>query len=110
MIHAQSLNVFLCAVALALASCAAPLDFSGPYSNQLSQNDVEEIKLLVSKRSDIRKPVFRIWVDRPNSALVQTGRALYVGDIVNEFRVAKKDGTWRIASKITEDRIIVKAP
>jgi len=48
-------------------------------------------------------------VDRPKSALVQTGRQSYVGDIFNEFRVAKAHGQCQIVSKITQDRIIVTA-
>jgi len=102
-------SLFFCCVLFTLSSCATPVDFSGPYSAGLSQSDVEQIKLLVSQRSDIRKPVFRIWVDRPKSALVQTGRQSYVGDIFNEFRLAKVHGQWQIVSKITQDRIIVTA-
>jgi len=92
-----------------LASCATPLDFSGPYSSGLTKGDVEQIEFLVFQRSDIRKPVFRIWVDRPNSALVQTGRESYLGDIMNEFRVTKQRGRLQITSKISEARIVVIA-
>src|SRR5262249_26215342 len=109
MTRSRPLTMFSLGILAVLSSCATPMDFGGPYSTGLSQNDVEQIKLLVSERSDIRKPVFRIWVDRPNSALVQTGRNSHLGDVMNEFRVAKHHGRWQIVSKIDEAQVLVTA-
>jgi hypothetical protein len=107
--RSRSFSLLSFGVLVMLTSCATPVDFSGPHSAGLSDGDVEQIKLLVSQRSDIRKPIFRIWVDRPDSVLVQSGRQSYVGDMFDEFRVSKKRGRWEIASKITEARILVTA-
>ena len=107
MMRILSLAGLLCALLL-MTSCATPLDLSGPYSKQLSQKDIQEIKVLVSERSDIKKPVFKIWADRSNNALVRTGRDQDVGDVINEFRVAKQNGRWQVTSKITEEHIIAK--
>ena len=107
MLASRSLSAVSCGVLAMLSSCATPLDFSGPYSAGLSHSDVQQIKLLVAQRPNIGQPIFRIWVDRPNNALVQAGRDSYVGDVFSEFRVAKKHGRWQIASKVTEARILV---
>jgi hypothetical protein len=92
---------------LMLGSCSMPPIVNGNYS--LSENDVAEIKQLVLQRSDTRKPILRIFADRPNHALVDSGRQGYVGNIFNSFAVAKRHGRWQIDSKIEEEHIIVTA-
>jgi len=75
----------------------------------LSQSDIREIKQVVLQRSDIRKPILRIFFDRPDHAWVNTGQHGYVGAVGNQFTVAKRHGRWQIDSKIEEETILVTA-
>jgi|SRR5437588_12460454 len=90
---------FTFTVAILLASCAAP-QVLGPAAASLSENDIREIKLLVLQRPDIKQGVFKVWADRPDRAVVQSGSASYVDAEYIQFTVAKKRGHWTIASPI----------
>jgi hypothetical protein len=90
-----------------LAACGTrpEMNNTGPYG--LSQDDVREIKLLVSQRPDIRKPVSRILCDYTDHAVVTAGRRGYAGEVFNIFDVAKRHGRWMIDSPIREEHINV---
>ena len=92
---------------LGLSSCTLPPIVLG--NQPLSQTDIREIKRLVLQRPDIRKPVLRIFFDRPDHAWVNTGQDGYVGAVGNQFTVAKRHGQWQIDSKIEEETILVTA-
>jgi hypothetical protein len=93
------------ALVVFMTSCAALVETGGDYA--LSSSDVEQIRRLAAERPDIKKPVFRIWAERPNRARVNSGRWDYAGDVFDEFTVVKRHGCWQIDSKIQEERIIV---
>ena len=96
--------LFRFAAAMLLASCASP-QVAGPAATSLSDNDVREIKLLVSQRSDIKQGVFKIWAERPGHALVQSSSNSYVDAEYSQFTVIKKNGRWRIASPIQQNHL-----
>jgi hypothetical protein len=52
----------------------SPFEISGPReSHGLSREDVRQIELLVSQRSDIRKPILRMWAGRSDHVQIVTG-------------------------------------
>jgi hypothetical protein len=98
------------AVLLTLASCTgtpAPV-----ITGQFADSDLEQIKLLVSARADIKQPIHRIQRQTATSALVQTGPGAgsesKIGDVLDTFTVYKRHGKWTIDQhSFTEDRIVV---
>src|SRR5437016_1716254 len=77
------------------------------FSALLSPDDIQQIKLLVAARRDIKRPVWQITTDehRSDRATVYTGRWLKVGDESDYFQVEKHHGRWRITSPISHDRL-----
>jgi len=77
------------------------------FSPLLSSDDIQQIKLLVAARRDIKRPVWQITTDehRADRATVYTGRWLRVGDESDYFQVEKHYGHWRITSPISHDRL-----
>ena len=90
-------------VSFLLGGCATAPELFGP----LSANDVRDITALVESRSDIRKPIMRISADRHDRATVETGRDKKAGDISQRFTIARKHGSWRVVSRIDEEKIII---
>ena len=105
----------MCLPALLLAGCVTPsrltreVTFSG-----VTRQDVSEIEQMVARRSDIVKPVVsvhlmdigggRVWTTH---IIVVTGRDDQIGDTFDTFRVAKRDGRWRITSPVQRETIVV---
>ena len=86
-----------------------PLVVGGPSVNRVSESDIQQIKLLVTQRSDIRKPITQISFDHPDHAQVETHQ-IYVGDYTTHFTVHKYHGRWTIDnSSIQEERLFVFA-
>jgi hypothetical protein len=78
-------------------------------SYQLTVTDIQQIRDLVSRRSDIRKPILRIVAVDTNRAFVDAGRENRVGDIFVDFGVTKHHGKWRISSSIDSHRLLAVA-
>jgi hypothetical protein len=72
---------------------------------RLSDTDIQQVRALVSRRKDIRKPIIRIVAVDKNRALVETGNEEHVGDIFEDFGVTKRQERWRISSSIDPHRI-----
>ena len=92
-----------------LDACSTPVQVmqNTPHNNFLSRSDIQEIRALVLRRSDIRKPLSRILADRPDEAWITTGRPGYGGEPFNVFTVAKRNGRWVVDSPIREERIVL---
>jgi hypothetical protein len=86
-------RIFGFAAAVVLASCAD--EVIGPYSRSLSADDIQQIRLLVSQRSDIAKFVQYIHVVRPNFVFVETSHSLLEG-VSTTFTASKRHGRWQI--------------
>src|SRR5436853_1694834 len=84
---------------VALSSCVAP-QVLGPSSASISDADVREIRLLVAQRPDIKQGVFKIWAERTDRAIVQSGSQSHVDAEYSQFTALKTHGHWRIASPI----------
>jgi hypothetical protein len=84
------------------------MSVAGRYENQITVDDVRQIKKLAHDRSDILKPVDQIVIDRPDEAEVKCGGAQKTGDPMTSFDVRKKNGRWFIIGKpyTTRDTII----
>jgi len=54
----------------------------------------------VSQRAEIQQRVFKIWAEAPDRAIVQSGSESYVDAEYSQFTVVKKQGHWKIASRI----------
>ena len=93
--------------ALLLSGCssviyhAGPL-VTGPHASTVSQADVQEIADLVRSRRDIRRPIYKISVEAPYRAVVNSGSDSFIGAQFSEFTVVKYQGRWRIASRVVQ--------
>ena len=91
----------VCLSALAIASCAGPTEITGPYADRLSRDDVRQIKAFVGRGLDIAGPSFRIYVSRPDHAIVQSRldspRLDFPHNVSEEhFDVTKRHGRWTL--------------
>jgi hypothetical protein len=68
----------------------------GPHEAELTTSDVRQIIELSYSRSDIRQPIYRIYMEAPDQADVSGGRPQNTGDPVTGFKVRKRDGHWTI--------------
>jgi hypothetical protein len=86
------LHVF--AMMLLLSACATPPpQILGRYARGLSEGDIQQIKLLVSKEPRIDHRLRKLEVIRPDKVEVETGNIEKVGwGLV----VIKRNGTWSI--------------
>jgi hypothetical protein len=73
---------------------------------RLSDTDIQQITALVSRRTDIRKPVIRIVAVDKNHALVDAGHEEHVKDIFDELGVTKRQQRWQVSSSIDAHRVI----
>ena len=73
--------------------------FEGQYTTQLTLDDVRQIVAIGKSRSDILKPIHKIWIEQPNEAKVQGGDPQRTGDPVTSFKVRKQNGHWRLIEK-----------
>ena len=91
-----------------LTSCTTVEHRQQPlYSPLLSASDIAEITALVAQRSDIRQPIYEIRTEdrRRDRATVYTGRWHKPGDQADYFTVEKRNGRWRITSRIQHDTL-----
>jgi hypothetical protein len=75
------------------------MGFAGPYSKQLTLDDVRQIVRLANDRPDVLKPVDQIVVDHPGEAEVHTGNPQSTGDRACRFHAHKQNGRWFISDK-----------
>lgn len=94
-------------LATAFTSCAQWPQIDGDYKNQLTYNDVLQIRALVRHRPELR-PIYRISMYWPDRALVAAGVVVEPGDMTTDFIVRKKNGQWTIdESSIEKNRTII---
>jgi hypothetical protein len=79
-----------------LSACVTPLQVTGPYASRLSEADIQQIKLLVSKRPHIEHRLRTLDVVRPGKIRVRTGGLKTVGSSYSNFTVVKRSGKWLI--------------
>jgi len=77
------------------------------FSPLLSSDDIQQIKVLVAARRDIKQPVWEIATEerRPGRARVSSGSWMKPGDESDYFYVEKRNGRWKIRSAIRRDRL-----
>jgi hypothetical protein len=75
------------------------MGFAGPYSKQLTLDDVRQIVRLANDRPDVLKPVDQIVVERLGEAEVHTGNPQSTGDRACTFHARKRNGRWFISDK-----------
>ena len=86
--------------ALTLIGCATQLQIVGPYANQLSQSDIQQIKALITSNSNFSHLYTRLEAIRSDKVFVKYGgyrRAggVYTSDPENEYFTAyKRGGKW----------------
>jgi hypothetical protein len=85
--------------AMSLTSCVTP-PVIGPASASISDSDIREIKFLVAQRRDIRQGVLKIWAERPDRAVIESGSQSYNGAEYSHFIVIKAHGRWQVSSRI----------
>ena len=83
-------------VSFLLSGCVTPTQIVGPYAARLSDIDIQQIKLLISKDPEIDHRVAQIEAVRPNKAWVKVGgpNPSREGSRYTKFRVSKRDGQW----------------
>ena len=74
--------------------------------HQLSDRDIQEIRAVVSHRSDVRQSIIRIVPVDTNRALVDTGAEGSIGEVFDEFGITRRDEGWYISSSIDAHKII----
>ena len=90
--------------AVSLVSCVTP-PVLGPASASISDSDIREIKLLVAQRHDIMQGVLKIWAERPDRAVIESGSQSYDGAEYSHFSVIKAHGHWQIFSRIEQRHV-----
>jgi hypothetical protein len=77
------------------------------FSPLLSAADIQQIKLLVADRQDIKQPVWEISTDegRRDRARVSTGPWFKPGDESDYFYVEKRGRKWKIIPPVRHDRL-----
>jgi hypothetical protein len=84
----------------AIVGCATQLQIVGPYANQLSQSDVQQITALITPQKT-SQVYTRLEVVRPDQVRVKYGgyrrsvEGVYTSDPASEYFTAfKRHGTW----------------
>ena|SRR5947209_5831870 len=91
------IRVWVTTFALPLVACAASLQISGPYTNRLSQGDIQQIMALVSKEPHVDHGLKKIEAVRPDKVHIQTeGRTAVDAATYNDFNIYKRAGRWVI--------------
>ncbi len=95
-------------LAIVLTGCAT--DVFGPYKQSISTADIEEIRALITTRSDIpniHKGYLRISATRRDCVYVQTAPTL-LDEIGVSFIACRSKGKWHIKEgSIQEPKVIV---
>ena len=84
----------LVTLSLVFSSCVAP-PVLGPSSPSITSDDIRQIKFLVSQRPDIKQGVLKIWGERPDRAIIQSGSQSHDGAEVQS--VHRRQSAWRVA-------------
>lgn len=80
----------------------------GPYAAHLTTTDVREIVELGRRLPNIKHPVYRIDMQRPDKAEITSGRTENTGDFQTSFKVRKRDSGWEvIQSSISTNEVII---
>jgi hypothetical protein len=104
------MRAWIFAATLLVGACATPLQISGPYASRLSQADVQQIKLLVSKEPGLDHRLRRIEAIHSDKVRIQTGGIKTVGWGYDDFTAYKRGGRWVIDSnsiEATAERTII---
>src|SRR5437764_4673012 len=94
-------------MAMAFSSCVSPdlqatflfprVDVIGPYASQWAIDDLRQVRELVRKYPNIRKPLDRVEAYAPNKAHVYSGSPwLDPNQVGTSFDVRKINGRWMI--------------
>ena len=99
-------RVMIFAAVIALAGCATQLQIVGPYANQLSQSDIQEITALITRSKGTSHLYTKLEALRPNEVLVKYGgyrrsmEGVYTSDPSSEYFTAfKRNGKWFAGSE-----------
>jgi hypothetical protein len=105
LILVRSMRACVITVAFALVGCAT--DVLGPYKHSISEDDVDQIRALITLHPEIHKGYLRIGVTRPDCVYVQTAPTL-MDEIGYTFIACRKNGRWQIKEgSIQEPRVTV---
>jgi len=103
------MRAVLCGFCALLLGCIAPTTTRHweDFSRLLSSDDLQQIKLLVAGRADIKQPVWQIATEegRRDRARVSSGRWVNPGDESDYFQVEKHGRRWKIIPPIRHDRL-----
>jgi hypothetical protein len=95
-------------MSLLLSSCAStPVQMTGPAANRLSDADVWEIRLLISKLPYIEHRVRVLFAVHSDKVRVVTGAAKDKAYFGNRFTVIKRAGKW-LVDKTAPDEATVE--
>jgi hypothetical protein len=96
----------LAAALVTFTSCAVQHSVHPPdYSSRLSQRDIQELKALVASMPRLPQTVYRIDAEKPDVAVVHTGRWRDLGDVSFWFTAKKTNEKWRRVSEIEYDHL-----
>ena len=70
------------------------LDIFGAAAGQMTLDDINQLVELARARPDILKPLDQIEVQRPDEALIKSGRPENTGEKMTTFSARKKGGLW----------------
>ncbi len=80
----------------------------GPYSGRLTTADVRQIIELGRRLPNIKHPVYRIDMQRPDEAEITSGRTEHTGDYQSSFKVRKRDSGWEVIPRsISTNEVII---
>lgn len=92
-----------------IASSTFPgIILEGPHSGSLTTADVRQIVELGRQLPNIKHPVYRIDMQRPDEAEITSGRTEHTGDYQSSFKVRNRAGRWQvIPSSISTNEVII---
>jgi hypothetical protein len=104
----RSMSVGVVIIFLVLSACASPpVQMTGPAANRLSDTDVQEIRLLISKLPSIEHRIRVLFAVYSDKVRVVTGAAKDKAYFGNRFTVIKRAGKW-IVDKTAPDEATVE--
>jgi hypothetical protein len=108
-------RLVICATLIVAAGCATKLQIVGPYANQLSHSDVQQITALIMISELNRHLYTKLEAVRPDKVLVKYvgyNRSMdgtYTSDLSSEsFTAFKRNGRWSLGGEVgVEGRVTV---
>ena len=80
----------------------------GPNANSLTTADVRQIIELGGRLPNIKHPVYRIDMQRPDEGDITSGRTENTGDFQSSFKVRKRGSRWQvIPGSISTNKVII---